>query len=306
MNIIKKIAQQLYSDYLYYHFKRLYEKDPKLAVYALYDRIYGNHDNVNLDEPKTLVEKIAWLELNSDTTLWTLCADKYRMREYVAKCGLEQYLPKLYGHWDNPDNIDFSKLPNEFVLKANNGCGTVKIIRDKSSINERKIKKELKRWLKHPYGYIGAESHYLPIQPCIIAEELLHEEEGGSRSLTDYKVWCFQGKTECVLVIHDRVGSSYLMDMYDTNWERIPNSLKQNAHNGVTGVPLEKPACLEQMLVMAAKLSQPFVQVRVDFYVINNKPIIGELTFTSGYGNYTDEFYDYLGSKVDLSQAKAK
>ena len=54
------------------------------------------------------------------------------------------------------------------------------------------------------------------------------------------------------------------------------------------------------MLTMAAKMSKPFAEVRVDFYVIDGKPVIGELTFTSGYGNYTDEFYDYLGSKIIL------
>ena len=67
---------------------------------------------------------------------------------------------------------------------------------------------------------------------------------------------------------------------------------------------MPKPACLEQMLEMAAKLSKPFVEVRVDFYVINDKPIIGELTFTTGYGNYTNEFYDYLGTRVDLTKVK--
>lgn len=310
MSLINKQLKRIYGDYLYYHYKRLYEKNPRLAAEGLYKKIYGSKAVLNIDNPKSLIEKITWLELNSDTSLWTLCADKYRMREYVAQCGLAGYLPNLYGHWENPEDIDFSTLPNEFVLKANNGCGTVKIVRDKTSINERDVKNELKRWLKRKFGYMGAQTHYLSIEPCILAEELLHQadeqERTKPRSLTDYKVWCFNGKPECILVIHDRVGSGYLMDMYDTNWERIPNSLKQNAHNGVTGVPLEKPACLEQMLVMAAKLSQPFVQVRVDFYIIKNKPIIGELTFTSGYGNYTDEFYDYLGSKVDLSQAKAK
>ena len=306
--MVKKFLKRIYGDYLYYHFKRLYEKDPRLAAYGLYDRIYGNHDNFNIDEPKSLIEIITWLELNSDTSLWTLCADKYRMREYVAQCGLEEYLPKLYGHWDNPDDIDFSQLPNEFVLKANNGCGTVKIVRDKLSLNEKKVKKELKRWLKHKFGYMGAQKHYLSIVPCVLAEELLHqnedEKDNNPRSLTDYKIWCFSGVPECILVIHDRVGKGYLMDMYNTKWERIPNSLKKNAHYGVTDVAIPKPACFNQMLEMASKLSQPFVEVRVDFYVIDNKPVIGELTFTSGYGNYTDEFYDYLGSKVDLCKIK--
>ena len=292
-------------------YKILYKIKPRYAGELMYRRAF--HRPMDLDNPKNLIEKIYWLQYNSDTSMWTLCADKYRVREYVEKCGLLEYMPKLYGHWEEPELIDFNSLPDEFVLKANNGCGTVKIVRDKSQLDTKATVKILKKWLKVPFGYEGGQSHYLKIKPCIIAEELLHEDENlnnkmeAPRSLTDYKIWCFEGKPECILVIHDRVGKGYLMDMYDTEWNRIPNSLKRNAHYGVTEEKVLRPKCLKQMLMMASKLSEPFTELRVDFYVINNKPVIGELTFSSGYGNYTEEFYDYLGSKVDLSHViKAK
>lgn len=307
MNIID-LLKRIHGTYLYYRFKRLYEKDPRLAAIGLYEKIYGNHDNFNIDEPKSLIEKITWLELNTDTSLWTLCADKYRMREYVEQCGLGDYLPKNYGHWENPDDIDFLLLPNEFVLKANNGCGSVKIVRDKSKLDERVVKRDMKRWLKRPFGYMGAQSHYLSIKPCILAEELLHSNEEqlslSPVSLVDYKIWCFGGVPECILVVYDRSKNGHLLDMYDTNWERIPNSLKRNKSYGVQVDMFPKPPCLDQMLQMAATLSKPFPEVRADFYVIGEKPVIGELTFTSGYGNYTDEFYDYLGSKIVLPEVQ--
>lgn len=302
---MKNLISKLRIDAINWLYKVLYKIKPRYAAELMYHHAF--HRFMDLKNPKNLIEKINWMQFNSDTSMWTLCADKYRMREYVASKGLEDYLPKLYGHWDNVEDIDFNSLPKEFVLKSNNGCGTVKIVRDKSQLDFSATKKLLKSWLK-PYGYVGGQTHYLRIKPCIIAEELLHQEEEGDspRSLTDYKVWCFGGKPECILVIHDRVGRGYLMDMYDTNWERIPNSLKDNAHNGVAGEKAPKPSCLQQMLDMASTLAEPFVEVRADFYVINNKPVIGELTFTSGYGNYTDSFYDYLGKKVDLSKVKKK
>ena len=286
-------------------YKVAYKINPRYASDILYYWAFRKKQNLN--NPQNLIEKINWLQFNSDTSMWTLCADKYRVREYIDKCGLSDYLPKLYGHWERAEDIDFDALPDEFVLKSNNGCGTVKIVRDKSRLDIPATRKLLNGWLK-PYGYEGGQSHYLRIKPCIIAEELLHQEDEGDspRSLTDYKVWCFGGKPECILVIHDRVGRGYLMDMYDTKWERIPNSLKDNAHNGVVGEKAPKPACLQQMLEMASTLAEPFEEVRADFYVINDKPVIGELTFTSGYGNYTDSFYDYLGKKVDLSNVKKK
>lgn len=301
-----------YSDYLYYRYKRIYENDPRLAAYGLYDRIYGNHDNFDIDNPKSLLEKITWLELYSDTSLWTLCADKYRMREYVAQCGLEDHLPRLYGHWDNPDDIDFRLLPKEFVLKANNGCGTVKVVRDKDKLNENKIKKELKRWLKHKFGYMGAQTHYLSIKPCILAEELLHQSDEQNaispNSLIDYKVYCMDGEPESVWVAFNRHNVTCVnMALYDLNWNPIPQHLINGKHDTYNpDVEIPKPDCLGELLEIARKIAKPFPEVRVDFYLIDNKPVIGELTFSSGYGFFTDDYYNYLGSKIDLSKVKRK
>lgn len=308
--MVKTFLKRIYGEYLYYHFKRLYEKDPRLAAYGLYDRIYGNHDNFNIDEPKNLIEKITWLELNADTSLWTLCADKYRMREYVAQCGLEEYLPKLYGHWENPEDIDFTTLPNEFVLKANNGCGTVKIVRDKSLLNEKKLKKELKHWMKHKFGYMGAQTHYLFIEPCIIAEELLHQDEDqklfSPESMVDYKVWCINGEPESVLIVYGRDASGYSLDLYDIEWNRMSDKLRLNGHFNFNKEEIPKPNCLKMMIDMSRTLSEAFSEVRVDYYIVNEKPIIGELTLSTGYGYFTNEYYEYLGNQIDLTKAKNK
>lgn len=310
MGCVKEYLKRLYGDYLHCRYKRLYEKDPKLAAITLYKQIYGSDGTFNIDEPQSLIEKITWLELYTDTSLWTLCADKYRMREYVSQCGLSEYLPKNYGHWDNPEDIDFSKLPNEFVLKANNGCGTVIIVRDKSTLNEKKIKKELKRWLKHKYGYMGAQKHYLTIESCIIAEELMHQDENqkvfSPGSMVDYKVWCINGEPESIFIAYNRHDvNSINIALFDCQWNAMPHFLRSNkndVYNPADSVP--KPRCLGEMLEMARQMAKPFPEVRVDFYVVNGRPVIGELTFSTGYGYFTDEYYNYLGSKIDLSTVK--
>lgn len=94
-------------------YKVLYMIKPRYAAELMYHLAF--HKFMDLKNPKNLIEKINWMQFNSDTSMWTLCADKYRMRDYVASKGLEDYLPKLYGHWENPDDIDFDKLPKEFV-----------------------------------------------------------------------------------------------------------------------------------------------------------------------------------------------
>lgn len=279
------------------------KRNPENEMRRIYYKTYQRYPN--LSDPKNLIEKIYWMQLHTDTSKWTRCADKYAMREYVKECGFEGHLPKNYGHWTKVKEIDFNSLPDEFVLKSNNSCGTVIIVKDKEKLDLKKIKRKLNQWLKIPYGWAGAQLHYTRIKPCIIAEELLHDnnEKNTHHSLTDFKVWCFSGKPECILVVYDRERKiSYKLDMYNTEWERIPNSLKVNVHHTGHEELYPKPACLSEMLRIASKLSMPFPEVRVDFYIINNKPIIGELTFTSGYGNYTDEFYDYLGSKLLLPE----
>lgn len=283
-----------------------YAIKPRYAADLMYYHAF--HKRMDLDNPKTLVEKINWMQFNADTTMWSICADKYRMREYVISKGFEENLPKLYGHWENPDDIDFDSLPKEFVLKSNNGCGTVKIVRDKGQLDVEATRKMLKSWLK-PYGYVGGQTHYLRIKPCIIAEELLHQSEDQNAfspgSLVDYKMWCFNGEPESIWVAYNRHNALMVnMALYDKDWNPMPQYLRDtNLEKYDPNVSIPKPTCLEEMLSIARKLTEPFPEVRFDFYVINGKPYIGEFTFTSGYGFYTEEYYNYLGSKVDLSKS---
>src|SRR5690606_24186655 len=279
-------------------------KDPKAEADRTYKLAFKK--NIDWDNPKDLIEKIYWLQINSDTSLWTKCADKYLVRDYVKECGYEDYLPKLYGKWDNAEDINFLGLPKQFVLKANNGCGTVLIVKDKSTLNSEKIKRKLKRWLSLGFGYRGAQLHYLKIKPCIIAEELLRNNKEdisiSPNSLIDYKVYCINGEPEVIWIAYDRTYTGVYNTLYDKNWVKHSEYLVSSDYYTYHSRDIPRPKCLDEMLDMSRKLSQPFHQVRVDFYVINDKPIIGELTFTTGAGFFTQDFYDYLGSKIDLGK----
>lgn len=296
---------RIYKDYLYYKYKYLYERNPKAAADSVYYKTFAKH--IDWDNPKDLNEKIHWMLIHTDTSLWTLCADKYRVREYVRKKGCGDLLVELYGMWNTPEEIDFDKLPEKFVLKANNGCGTVKLITDKRSINQKKLIHDMERWLKRPFGYMSAQSHYLCIKPCIIAEELLEESEKMKRispsSLIDYKVWCINGVPECILVILGREGKHYFRQVFNTKWEKMPDVLAEETHHSLnTDIEIPKPSCLDQMLECSKRLSADFPEVRVDFYVIGNRLYFGELTFTAGMGSLSYDYYLELGEKIDLSQ----
>lgn len=286
--------------------KRLIVKmNPEMEIQRCYKQACGK--NPDLSHPKDFIEKVFWMELHCDTSLWTKCADKYAVREYIKDKGYEDYLPQLYGRWKNANDIDLNSLPNEFVLKTNNGCGTVHIVRNKNDENWKLLRKKINNWLKLPFGYNNAELHYTKIKPCIIAEELLvqsHEDSKVSpHSLIDYKIYSFSGTPECIWVAYDRTHEGVKMMLVDKNWRVMEDKMKLNNHYHYhPEINIPKPACLGKMLEIASTLSKDFPEVRVDFYVVNGRPYIGELTFSSGYGFFTNEYYQYLGDLIVLPQ----
>ena len=250
------------------------------------------------ENPQDLNQKINWQKIYGDTSQWPMLADKYRVREYVKERIGEEALPKLYGVWKNADEIDFDTLPDKFVLKTNQGCGTVLLVKDKSELNISETRKKLNEWVKMKFGYETVEPHYLKIKPVITAEELLENDAEFSRSLVDYKVFCLGGKPYCILVCFDRVlGKHVNLSFYDTEWNQMPDIL--DGHHKGEAIPVPKPDKLENLLEYSAKLASGHPQVRVDFYIVNNKIYFGEMTFTSQGG-----YMDYISRKYSLEMGK--
>ena len=264
---------------------------------------------LHLKNPKTLNEKILFLCLKTDTTLWTRCADKYEVRGYVKECGLEEILIPLVGVWEHATEINFNKLPNEFVLKATHGSGDIKVVTDKSKLNIPKVVKTFEEDLSHKYGALESGHHYMRIHPRMIAEELLHNDPETAKisfSIIDYKLWCFNGKVRWIWACANRDEHTTEVMTYDTNWNAHPEySIFNKGYRH--GEILSKPKNIELMIETAERLAHPFPCVRVDLYNIDGKIYFGELTFTS-YGGlqdfYTDEFQLLAGSQIDLSGVK--
>lgn len=259
--------------------------------------------------PRDLNEKILYLKLFSDTSLWTQMADKYSVRDYVKLCGLESMLIPMYGAWERVEDIPFGELPQQFILKANNGDGkgtNVKV--DKAKMSEQdlqNLRKRLKGWLEAKHiGSLSGEPQYKGIKPMILAEELLPCDEGES-SLVDYKLWCFNGEPYSFFVCSERQADGYhaTVDCYDLEWNRYPENMLASPHMTVATKAIPRPACLDEMIAAARKLSKPFPEVRVDLYAVGGKAYFGELTFTSLGGMmdfYTPEYLKVMGSKVTI------
>ena len=257
---------------------------------------------INWDNPQDINEKINWMKLYGDTSEWPRLADKYLVREYVKERIGEQYLTKLYGVWKNAKEIDFDKLPENFVLKTNHGAGTVLPVCNKSTLDIPQTIDRLNKWLKIKYGYRTIEPHYLKIKPLIIAEEFLQNDTTYSSSLVDYKIYCFDGEPYSILVCADRkIGEHAHFSYYDIDWTPRPDVLNTKLVGPHVNYP--KPACLDELLNCAKRLSNGHPQARVDFYIVNGHPIFGEMTMSSngGYDNdITHEYSNYLGSKFNL------
>lgn len=279
-------------------------RNPKLLMSIRY--FVRFHKPLHLRHPRNLNEKILHLSLMTDTTRWTELADKYRVRKYIEDCGYKDNLPELYGMWDNACDIDFDALPKSFVMKTNHGCGDVRIVHDKARINKTELIAYFNHQLKTPYGEFEAGLHYMQIKPCIIAEELLITPvrlQKYSKSLIDYKMWCFNGHCQYIWACcnRDKHGAEVLF--YDKEWICHPEFSIFTEHYRQGNI-IPKPLNLNQMIAMAETLSKPFPCVRVDLYNIDGKIYFGEMTFTSlgGMMNYfTDEFLNKAGDMIDLN-----
>lgn len=278
--------------------------NPKIEIYRNY-KAHFNH-LPNLDEPHDLIEKIYWMQLHCDTSTWTLYADKYRMRSYCEELGLDEFLPKVYGVWESVNDIKWDELPQRFVMKLNNGCGTVWLVDNKDKYDINGLKRKIQKFIKMPYGYRGYQPHYLGIKPLIFAEEYLEASEDQKSfspvSMVDYKVWCFNGHVESCFVAYNRSKTGLTVDLYDVEWNRLTEHL-QNFHKDRfdPNVSVPKPKSWDMIKQIASKLSVGQPQMRVDFYEVGGKPYIGELTMASGFGYFKESYYRHLGDLTDVN-----
>lgn len=258
---------------------------------------------LDLVNPKTFNEKLQWLKLYDRKDLYTTMVDKHLVKEYVSKkIGAEYVIPTI-GVWKNPDDIDFKSLPDKFVLKCNHNSGTgMFICKDKQKINKALVIQELKKGLKQDYFLFGREWPYKNVDRVVIAEEFLESKEG--EDLEDYKLQCFNGKVDNILVCCGRFSKQGVRYHYfSPNWDYLPYSPYEDIDASTFTLP--KPKNISLMISIAEKLSKGIPELRVDLYNIDGKIYFGELTFFSQSGWDTDITYEadmIMGDKLILPQ----
>lgn len=258
------------------------------------------HKCLNLQNPKDLNQKLFWLARYWRNPLMTVCADKYKVREYLETKGCGDILNELYGVYDDARDIDFDKLPSKFAIKCNHGSGMNVVCEDKSQLDIPRCVKKLNEWLEFQFGR-GVEWQYKDIERKIIAEKYL---EG---KMIEYQVWCFNGNPIMFLVRNDlrcdtsdQRQQSYAVT-YTPDWKRVYYRKGEEKYD----FTLPKPQNYDKMLDYAKKLSADFIQVRVDFYEIDDKLVFGEMTFSSNgnvLSNYKQDVLNMLGAQLILPE----
>ncbi len=294
---LRSLERKLDKDIEYAYFRSLTQDQYEDNLKEWYFRRTGQ--SLHLADPQTYNEKIQWLKLYDSTPLKTQLADKYRVRDWVREKIGEEYLIPLLGVYDRFDDIDFDKLPDQFVIKTNHACKSNRIVTDKAQFDRNAAKRFFDQWMRKNYAYcVGLELQYKDIEPKILIETYL---ENHGHQPSDYKVLCFDGKPQFIEYITEReLGEKKAI--FDTDWNRLPVAHTLPAYTQ----EVKKPENLEQMLRLAEILSAGFAHVRVDFYCLDDGSLkFGEMTFTpaSGIGRWTPEDYNrIMGTYLKLPE----
>lgn len=254
----------------------------------------------NLKNPVLYNEKLQWLKIHDRKPEYAQLVDKWEVRKYIADTFGEEYLIPAIGVYNSCDEIDFDSLPNEFVMKCTHDSGSVEICTNKATWDKDKACANISAALKRNYYKAYREWPYKTVKPRIIIENYMHDI--ASDDLKDYKVMCFNGKAKIIEVHENRFNEEreHTQTFYTDKWEKLEIS---QPFSYPTKEDREKPALLDKMIELSEKIAADMYHVRVDWYVVNEVLLFGEITFFdgSGFEPFTKlEYEKYLGDLMVL------
>ena len=269
----------------------------KIYLTVLYNYVTGQ--KLNWNTPMRYNEKLQWLKAYDHNELYTIMADKYRVKKYVSDRIGSEYVIGLLGVWKKPEDIDYSILPDRFVLKCNHDGGVI-IVKDKNSADYDDICRKLNFRLKRRFYYNGREWSYKNIQPCILCEEYLEDATG---ELSDYKVMCFNGHAK-IIQVHKGRFKDHTQGFYDSEWNKLDISQSEIKSSEIVE---PKPVFFDEMIKLSEELSAGIPHVRVDWYDYNGRLLFGEFTFydSAGFDDFIPDKWNYvMGDWIDLDCVK--
>lgn len=254
----------------------------KIPFKLLPDRLYLSctfrglmNKKLNWNSPETFNEKLQLLKLKYSGPIYSEWVDKHLAKSKAASLLSKECIIPTIATFSDLEEFEKSltNLPRRFVLKTTHNSGGVWIISEKNPYSS-KIKKEIQKNLKENYYNQWREAPYKDVRPALIVEKYMGND------LKDYKLFCFHGKPEIILVCSER-SSNLKEDFFDCSWNHL--DMERVKHPNADSIP-EKPKQLSEMISMAQKLSEPFEFVRVDLFEIDGSVYFGEMTFIPACG----------------------
>ncbi len=317
MSVYRKVRSKLYhsSDYLQYLWERRTFKKIRKEFEQISDRDFAirhyrqvTGKDLSLGNPQTFDEKLWYLKLNNRDPLLTICSDKYRVREYVERCGLSHILNEQYGVFDDARIINFNTLPSPCFLKCNHTSGTNIIFDRTKPFPKRSFIRKFNFMLKQNYFWVSREWNYKNIEPKIVAERVLKNKDGSP--LHDYRFMCFSGVPKFMMMDIDTCtedgahSPDARRNIYDENMKLLEVTFSRARHD--IPIPLSHRQ-FEEMKSYAAILSEPFPLARIDFYCVDAQVWFGEITFyhAGGCNNIQPHEWDLkIASWIDINNIK--
>lgn len=299
--ILKKLVRRL--SYIQMNWEARYD-DEKYAK-KMYRRY--NDSELNLTNPKTFNEKLWWLKYHYRNPLQKICSDKYRLREYVHECGLDDILVPIYGVYETPEKVPLESFDKEVFIKINVGTGGNILYDPHKPFDRSFFIWDFSSRLSHNCYLNSREWNFKDVPGCIVCEKVLRDKSGELPK--DWKFMCFNGEPRLVFYSsgvcdetgrHSVTGIRYT-NVYDMNFEYVPIV---SSYPTRPEIIIEEPSSFELMIKYARILSKPFPHCRVDFYNIEGKVYLGEITFyhSGGCGNIEPkEWAERMGSWIDIT-----
>jgi len=246
----------------------------KLSIYILYFRRFKKLPNIK--EPKSFNEKIQRRKLFDRNKLLIIAADKLESKEYIRNKALDIYIPKVLWQGTNIDSLNISKLPKDYVFKANHASRTNLFIQNSNHYGKKFLKDITKKWFNHDQSKVLGEWAYKDIIRKVFVEEFLYFEESVP---DDYKFFVYNGKVKFIQLDTGRF-DIHKRNMFNEKWEdlNIDYSYKRDIPSP------SKPIFIDKMIEIAEEIGKEFDFVRVDLYFYNERITFGELTIYPGAG----------------------
>lgn len=255
---------------------------------------------LNLKEPKTFAEKLQWLKLYDRKPVYHQMVDKVESKQLIDSIIGTGYTIPTLAVYNSFEEIDWEALPQQFILKATHDSGSYFIVKDKNKVDRQKCKQQLYIHWNMDYYKGHREWQYKDLKHRIIAEPLL--VDNSTPYLRDFKFYCFNGEPKIFYITSDKGGNlPTRQDFFDIDGNHLD---LEDAHYSKN--PIKSPALpvhLNEMVDLARKIAKDTYHLRVDFYEINGKIYVGELTLceAAGFCSFTPDHWNYtLGEWIHL------